>query len=168
LQPLPLVAAQQAFPSYGAAVKRFSFPLQRVLEFRRQQEQAERLRLETLAVERARFLARAVELEAQSRDLRGECVRRQQISAVDLQQAYEYAQALGRHRELALEDATRAERQRRDQMARVFESRRRVQLLERWRARKLAQYAKRSDREQDALAMELHLGRLPRATEKNL
>ena len=149
-------------------MKRFSFSLQRVLEFHRQREEAQRLRLEALAAERTRLLERAAQLLAHSLRVRGECARRQQIPAGDLRQVYEYARALGRHRERTLEDAGRAERQRQDQMATVLETRRRVLVLERWRTRKLAEYTKRSDREQDTLATELHLASLLRASGKNL
>jgi len=149
-------------------MKRFTFSLERVLDFRRQQQDVERLRLEALAAERRRLEQDAVRMLEQSRSTRTECASTASLSALELRQAYEYSNALRRSRDEALGQAGRVERQRSHQQLLVVAARRNVRLLELLRTRKLARHSRLAGREQEALAGELHLAKLRREAEKNL
>lgn len=143
-------------------MKRFRFPLERVLEFRRQQEDLEWNRLYTLAAQREHLLEHSRQLEAQSRLERAQCVSSPGIAALDVRRAFDYAQALGRSRENTLQRAGELDRERKEQAQAVLQSRRKVRLLELLRGRHWALHARAADREQDALAGELHRAKMRR------
>ena len=138
-------------------MKRFSFPLDRVLEFRRQIQELESGKLQALAAQRGRLLDRAGEIHQQARFIRAESVSCRTAFAGELQHAHEYVQALGRARETALAQADSVERQRKQQMTVVIEARRNTRLLELLRAKRLRRHAAMAAREQEALAGELFL-----------
>jgi flagellar export protein FliJ len=140
-------------------MKRFVFPLQRVLEFRRQEEEAERGRLEQLAAERARLERLAEELGEESRQERATCAGVRSLPAAELQQRYEGAAALLRARGRSLEEAKQTEGKRAEQLRIVLEARRRVRLLELLRGKKRSKHGRLADRELETLAGELYLAR---------
>ena len=147
-------------------MKRFAFPLQRVLEFRRQQEDLERGRLARLAAERLRLEEQA-ELQAEeSRRTRAGCAAEAALPGSEIRLAYDGAAALLRARERSLELAREAERRRQEQLNVVLGARRRVRLLEILRARGLGRHGRLADREAEAIAGELHLAKLLRESKK--
>ncbi len=147
-------------------MKRFTFPLQRVLELRRQQEDMERSRLARLAAERLRLEEQA-ELQAEeSRRTRAACASEAALPGGDVRLAYDGAAALLRARERSLELARDAERRRQDQLAVVLDARRRVRLLEILRARRLGRHGRLAAREAETIAGELHLAKLFRESKK--
>jgi hypothetical protein len=141
-------------------MKRFSFRLERVLQFRRQMKELELSRLERLARQRMELTRRAAEYAEQSLLLRSASISRQTAGGLDLRRAHEYAQALRRSGEQALAQAQQVEQQRRKQLKAVIRAGRQVKLLELLRARKLRLHAQLTGREQDALAAELYLAKL--------
>ena len=143
-------------------MKRFSFSLERVLEFRRQQEELERNRMEALAAQRLHLGQRAIEMEEQSRQARAGCAAGTGVPAIEIRQAFDYAQTLWWAREETLAQRESVERQRREQMQVVIEARRRVQLLEKLRSEQWSRHRKQADREAETLAGELHLAKLRR------
>ncbi len=143
-------------------MKRFAFSLQRVLEFRRQIEERERGLLESLGTRRRRLLEQAAQHEEESRRARAEPVQRSFLAGLDLRYAYQYAQALGRARKEALAEAERVDQQRQQQLGVVIEARRNTRLLEMLRSKRLRRRLRLADREQEAIAGELHLAKLRR------
>ncbi|HYM09663.1 MAG TPA: hypothetical protein VEU62_02980 [Bryobacterales bacterium] len=143
-------------------MKRFSFSLERVLEFRRQLEELERGRLQSLEARRVSLLQRAGEMAAEARLCRLRPASQAAISALDLRSAYDYAQALGRAREETLGEAARVAQQRQAQMVTVIQARRGVKLLEILRSKQLRRHMRLADREMEAVASELHLAKLGR------
>jgi|GEM_PF-1213657 len=143
-------------------MKKFSFALDRVLDFRRQVEEIERSRLAALAAQRSLLLEEAQEKRRQSRAVRLTPFSRSTFPALDLQYAYNYANWLERSREAALGRAERVEQRRREQMGIVIEARRKTRLLEILRAKKLARHSQASGREQENLIADLHLAKLTR------
>lgn len=141
-------------------MKRFSFPLERVLEFRRQLAELEEARLHALAAARRQLLAQAVEMAKQSRLVRVEATARTAITSLELQSSYEYARALERSRQSTLDRAEQLERQRLDQLTRVLGARRDTRLLELLRAKRLRGHVRLADREAEAIAGDLYLAGL--------
>jgi flagellar export protein FliJ len=143
-------------------MKKFSFALDRVLDFRSQVEEAERSRLNALAAQRVRLLEEAQEKRRQSRAARLALLSRSTFPAADLKYAHDYAGSLERSREETLGRAEQVEQRRREQREIVIEARRKKRLLEILRARKLARYSKAAGREQENLIADLHLAKLNR------
>jgi len=143
-------------------MKRFVFPLQRVLDFRQQQEEVERGRLAGLGAERRRLERQAEVQGSESRALRGAFAGRAVVEAAVLRQAFDSAESLLRGRQRSLELASIAEQRRVEQLDVVLEARRRVRLLELLRSRRRSRHRRQADREQEALAGELYLARLRR------
>ena len=136
-------------------MKRFSFPLERVLEFRRQIAELEETRLQALVAARRRLLAQAVEMAGQSRLVRLEAATRAAVTTLELQSSYQYAQALERARQSTLDLAEQLERRRMDQLACVLDARRNTRLLELLRAKRLRSHTQLADREEEATAGDL-------------
>ncbi len=148
-------------------MKRFRFPLERVLDLRRQQQDLELGRLEALAGQRAALERQAGELEELSRICRAACAATTSIEALDLRRTYDYARALEQARLQALGHAAAVEGRRREQMVRLMEARRRVRLLETLRDGLRKRHQQRADREAEAVATDLFLGRLLARTGRN-
>ena len=143
-------------------MKRFRFPLDRVLQIRRRQEELERTRLETLTAERLRLERRALELEVESRQSRAGCGLGPGLPAWELRAAHDYSLALDRAREQTLRLSSQVGQQRSVQLHVLVRARRNVQLLEHLRQKQLADYHSRLDREQENFAAEIFLARLVR------
>lgn len=140
-------------------MKRFLFSLQKVLDFRRQQEEVERGRLARLAAERARLERHAAEQGEESRRERAACARATSVPAEDLRRSYEGAATLLRARERSLEEAKQTEEKRVEQLGVVLEARRRVKLLELLREEKRFRHDRLAGRELETVAGELYLAR---------
>lgn len=149
-------------------MKRFTFRLQRVLEFRRQQEDVEQGRLSLLAAERVKLERQAERQGAESREVRLACASAALLPALLVRQAYESAAALRRAREHSLGLARQAEQKRLQQLGVVLEARRRVRLLELLRDRQRFRHARSAQRELEATAGELHLAKLLRESQKKV
>ena len=147
-------------------MKRFLFPLQRVLDYRRQQEDQEKGRLALLAAERTRLEHQADRQQIESREVRAACAAATALPAEVVRQAYESAAALRQARERSLELAREAEGKRLEQLGVVLEARRRVRLLETLRHKKSLLHRRLADRELEAIAGELHLARWQRESPK--
>lgn len=147
-------------------MKRFRFPLQRVLEYRRQQEDLERGRLGLLAAERVRLERQAEGQGVESREVRAACAAAGVVPALMVRQAYEVAAGLLRARERSLAQAKQAEQRRLQQLGVVMETRRRVRALELLRHKRKLRHSRAVDQEMEAIAGELHLAKLRRESPK--
>jgi len=143
-------------------VKRFRFSLERVLEFRRQQEEVERALLARIATERTRLEQLAQQQQIESRELRAVCVAEGVAVGAHVRQAYDSAAALLRRRTRSLELAGQAEQLRLQQLATVLDARRRLRLLELLRDRQRRRHVRSTDRALEAAAAELYLAKLRR------
>lgn len=143
-------------------MKRFAFGLDRVLDFRRQEEEQEIGRLHALYVRRLQLEEHARSLAEQSVQVRASCAAQTVLSAPDLRYAQAYSDSLTRARLEALAEAKRVEEQRRQQIFAVLEARRRVELLKLLRVKRLARHRREAVRQEELLTNELHLSKLQR------
>ncbi len=147
-------------------MKRFRFSLQRVLEYRRQQEDLERGRLALLAAERVRLERQAEGQGVESREMRAACAAAGTLPAIVVRQAFEAGAGLLRARERSLDLAKQVEQKRLQQLGVVMEARRRVRLLELLRRKRKLRHVRAADQEMEAIAGELHLAKLRRESPK--
>ena len=136
---------------------RFHFPLEKVLDFRRLQLEAEEAKLEALHSERLALAAESAHLESETTKTRLSLMVTGVAEAQDLVASDLYLRHLfaGKKRLAArLEDwKARADKQ----QTAIVEARRRVRLLEKLEERKLREWQAGADREQENLASELYL-----------
>jgi flagellar export protein FliJ len=143
-------------------VTRFHFPLEKVLDFRRLQLEAEEAKLEALHCERLALAAEWAHLESETTQTRLSLMvtgvaEAQELVASDLY--LRHLSAMKKRLVARLTDwQTRADKQ---QQA-IVEARRRVRLLEKLKERKLREWQMGVDREQENLASELYLAKWKR------
>lgn len=145
-------------------MKRFSFPLERVLRWREEQATLEELKLEQLR-------ARVAALEQQKRETAFERVRsatevlsHRVVEATELQSLDSYRLHV-RDKIRDLENRVRkAQAEAEQQRKRVVEAHRQSELLDRLKRRALAEWQAASDREEETLASELYLANHTRRT----
>lgn len=148
-------------------MKRFQFSLQRVLEYRRQQEVLERGSLANLEAERVRLERQAEGQGVESREVRTVCATAgESLPAIVVRQAFEAASGLLRAQERSLDLAKQAEHKRLQQLGVVMEARRRVRLLELLRHKSKSRHGREVEKEMEAIAGELHLAKLQRESAK--
>ena len=144
-------------------MKRFAFPLQRVLEWRRSRVDIEQSRLEQLLGERSRLKEAAAQLEAALAGARravfepaaaGEPVDRGALAALD-----DFTLYVKHRRQLLLARRTELDQQIAAQRARLVVARRDFRLLDKLRERALAGWELEYAKELENLASELHLAR---------
>lgn len=142
-------------------MKAFEFRLQRVADYRQQQLDLEKNRLQNLSGQMQRLDEERISLERQRSEAehnvasRGENLTGEDVSALAGFQEYVARRAREmqqQKRELAAEID--------QQRTVVVEAERRVKLLDRLKDRKLREWKASSDRELDELASDSHLARL--------
>jgi len=140
-------------------MRSFHFPLERVLRWRRNEFEAEELRLTMLLDEQQRLESARQQIRAA-----GERAGRQLMTAGTLDGGD--LEALSRYRERLDRDREHNERQQRDagqrivdQRARLLAARRRVRLLEKLRGRRRESWQVQWDRELEDFAGEAFLAR---------
>jgi len=140
-------------------VQPFRFRLERVLRWRRAelelaQFQMKRLSAEMDAVERDRAQAAAARAAAP-----GELARIRPLDGAALAAHASYLEGLARRQGELAQRRRELEKRIAEQHARLLEARRRVRVLEQFRARSLAEWQAAADRELEQLAAESHLAR---------
>lgn len=144
-------------------MKRFSFRLERILEFRRSRMEAEQRALERLLAERAHLEARhaflEAALEAARRSVRAASAAGQTVEAQTLVALENFSRAVRREQSRLLGRQAELERNISAQRERLISARRDFRLLEKLRARAQAAWERDYTREVEALASELHLAR---------
>src|SRR5713101_4380302 len=141
---------------------RFHFPLEKVRDFRRRQLEVEEAKLEALHTERQALVAESAHLESEAAQTRVSLMVTGVADAQDLVASDLYLRHLsaGKKR-LAARVADWQARAAKQQQA-IVEARRRVRLLEKLENRKLREWQKGVDREQENLASELYLAKWKR------
>jgi len=140
-------------------MKRFQFPLDRVRVWREEQVELERAKLQELCGQLSALAQEKTRVENErARSVRNileqPAVEAQDLQALDAFRVYvrtRIGQIEKRQRELA----ARIDEQR----GRVMEARRRAELLERLKARKLEAWQALADREEETLAGEMYLAK---------
>ena len=140
-------------------MKRFSFPLEKVLSFRRRQLDLAESNLKRTLQQESILASHAVALEDEALACRGAATGREETDGAALRLTGEYVEALDERRTLTLEAKRKLEGQRRQQMARLVEVRRYVKLLEKLRAKRLRIHQRDLDRQIEAETAELHLAK---------
>jgi len=153
-------------------VKRFAFPLERVLRWRRTQAELEEARLAELMAELARVRR---EMAALQRELAG--------GEQALVAAARKGEAMDPRALAALDDFRRYVRRRRDRLRRseaeiewriseqrkaALEARRRAKVLEKYREKRLEEWRLAADQEANRLADELYLAGKARREQRSL
>lgn len=141
-------------------MKRFEFRLSRVLDFRREQADLERSRLQNLLAQVHRIDDEKECWEAQATDARHQVTQSASVSGEELSALSGFERHI-RNR-TALLDQARQETQlqvRRQQVV-VIEAERKVTLLLRLRQKKLAAWTQEEQKELELLAAESYLSRL--------
>ena len=140
-------------------MRAFHFPLDRVIAWRQTQASLERQKIELLVREMGELAARAARLEASRLAAQGEIRRGGEVRGQDLAALELFNRRLTRET-AALSAAWRdLERRLAEQRARYMEARRRCELLERLRGRRLAAWNRDWDREVETQAAENYLSR---------
>ena len=137
-------------------MKRFSFPLERVLSFRRRQLEVAKSDVKRTLQQETLLAGHARAMEEEMLACREAAAARQETDGSTLRRVGEYANVLHERRALALEAKGKLEEQSCQQMARLVEVRRGVKLLERLRSKKLRAHQLGLDRQMEAETAELH------------
>jgi flagellar export protein FliJ len=144
-------------------MKRFHFPLDRVLDWREKQLEIEESRLERLAGELRILDARRDALDAQQRESDLSVTRSNLFSASDLQSIDSFRRYATRERTIIASQHARIEQQIEEQRARLLEARRNFELLRRVREKRFGEWKRDFDREIEQQAAEFYLGRIETA-----
>jgi flagellar FliJ protein len=141
-------------------MKAFEFRLQRIADFRRQQADVAKSRLQMLLSEMQRLEDERRSLEEQRQEARTSVTGQSDAKGEDFVALASFQEYLGRQlKELAQKQtdlAAKIEKQRDV----VVEAERKVKLLDRLKERKFQEWRAASDRELDDLAADSHLARL--------
>ena len=146
-------------------MKRFSFPLDRVLDLRRHELEVAEARLHTIQSKQDEARLRAASLEQQFLSFSDESLRVQVTTGSDLRAAGGYLARLrlGRQAQLQQEQKWEAERQR--EVGLAMEARRKVKLIEKLREKRERQHLAAADHGVENQAAELYLAKWVRERE---
>lgn len=143
-------------------MKRFAYPLDRVLAWRRLESDRERGKLESLHAELAQTRAAIERLTVESEGATRALATATGLTGADLAGLALHGR-LSRIRGVQLAaDESRLKLSATAQRQRCFDAERAVKLLERLRERRLSEWQKEFDREMERTASELHLARVAR------
>ena len=140
-------------------MRRFSFSLGSVLEFRRRQLEIVESRLSEVSRSQSGLRELAATRRRQSLLAVAGLPHTPALSGAELRATEHWLTRLEDEHRGALEAAQGLERDRQRCLREMIEMRRKVKLLERLRSRKLGTYLRDLDREQEAQAAEFHLAR---------
>jgi flagellar protein FliJ len=141
-------------------MKAFEFRLQRIADFRRQQSDVAKSRLQMLLGEMQRLEEERRSLEEQRHESRSSVTGRNDAKGEDFFALASFQEYLGRRmKELSQKESDLAAKIEKQRDA-VVEAERKVKLLDRLKERKFQEWRAASDRELDDLAADSHMARL--------
>jgi len=145
-------------------MKRFDFPLERVLRWRREQASLEEIKLQQLRSEVAQIQAARRQIESERAESESHVLTRGSIDPASLESLDSYRQYVaGKIRQL--ENRKRQwEAKINEQLNRVIAARRQFELLERLKQTALQEWHASMNKEQEELAAELFLAKSRRKT----
>ena len=138
-------------------MRRFSFRLQSVLEWRVTQLELEESKLETLFAELRRIEAALRATEAGRAEAELAVLGSEQVNGQELQALGVHCLHLSRQRERLEQERASCERRITAQRVRVLEAERNLRLLEKLKERRFAEWRAESEREQENLVSEIFL-----------
>ena len=141
-------------------MKAFEFPLQRILEYRRQQAGVEQTRLEALLRDAREVGEQIASLASQKTQVRDEIRGGNLTAGHELAAVSRFEDFLGRNILQLQKRKTEIEVLSQKQRQAVLEAQRKVKLLERLRDRRMQDWTSACDRELEEVAAESHLARL--------
>ena len=140
-------------------MKRFHFPLERVLAWRRQQLELEEERLRRLTGERRQLQDDRQGLEREAVEARAAVLSVATVDACELAAMDSYQLYLKLEGKRLAAKEQDCDRRIDEQRSALTEARRRVELLDRLKSRRLNEWTREIDKEADALATEAFLAR---------
>ncbi|HEY1215268.1 MAG TPA: hypothetical protein VGE93_16685 [Bryobacteraceae bacterium] len=140
-------------------MKRFEFSLRRVLDFRKQQAEMERARLQALMATLERLRAAKQSLNQELQDARASLTR-SLASGNDYRVFADFEQHIHRRCAVHDRDSQLVQQQVRDQQVKVRDADQQVKLLEDLKAKKLEQWNHQFDKELEELASDSYLARM--------
>ncbi len=143
-------------------MKRFQFPLERVLGWRAGQAALEELKLEQLTDQLAKLGEEKLGAETGRAASDRDVLRQSSIEASELQSLDAYRRHTQNKIRAIDQRRRQMEAQAGEQRKRVVNARRDAELLERLKRKALAEWQAASDREQEGFAAELYLARWTR------
>lgn len=146
-------------------MKRFRFQLETALTWRRQREQAERARLETLAARKAQLQGRKHEVEQSWIEARQATVSRREVEGAELAALDAYRRAAGAEQARLDGQLAALEQDIERQRAVLVEAGRQTRLLEKLKETKRAEWRRQTDRLLEEEASELYLAQWSRTQE---
>lgn len=145
-------------------MKKFRFPLERLLELKRRELEAVEGEIQRLEAREASSRRRAASLESDGAEVRSDLSKRSEQTGADLRTRHEWMETLGREAVAAIRAAQLLDGQAAPLRTKAVELRREVKLIEELRAKRLQKYEYERSREEEALATELFLARHGRGT----
>lgn len=143
-------------------MKKFQFPLARVLELRRRGLEAAQLRVAALRNRRAALEAEAQRLDTERRGSAIQTLAKPTLTGRELASLNGYVAELDRRRRLSLAAARRIEVEEAAAVKTAVDARRKVRLLEILQSKRRRAHQAAFDKEQEALTAELFLAGISR------
>lgn len=143
-------------------MKRFRFPLARVLELRRRELEAAQARVAGLRSRRGSLEAEAARLSAECRATHAQILSKPVLTGRELSSVSDYVNELDRRRRLSIEAARRIGTEEAAAVRAALEARRKVRLLEILESKRRREHRAAFDREQEALLADLFLAGISR------
>ena len=143
-------------------MKKFRFPLARVLELRQRDLEAAQLRVAALRNRRGALEAEANRLDVERREAGIQTLAKATLTGRELASVGHYVTELDRRRRLSLAAARRIEVEEASAVKAAVEARRKVRLLEILQSKRRRAHQAAFDREQEALTAELFLAAISR------
>jgi flagellar biosynthesis chaperone FliJ len=143
-------------------MKKFRFPLARVLELRQRELEAAQSRVAALRRRRDSLEAEAARLESERREVGMQTVAKLILTGRELAAVNGYVGELDRRRRLSIAAARQIQAQEIAAVQAAVEARRKVRLLEIVESKRRRTHRAAFDREQEALVAELFLAGIPR------
>jgi len=144
-------------------MKKFSFPLDRVLTWRNTQTRLEEASLEKLRAELRALDQQRTEVDRLLVDARDSLLGSHSASSMEIAALEHYRAAAAQHVVRIAHDRAALEQKIAKQMTAVAERRRDARLLEKLRERRLAEWNVAADREVEQLAEESYMSKFSRA-----
>lgn len=140
-------------------MKRFSFPLDRVLHWRKLEAERERAALQQLLVERERIQNQIAELRRNREDSRRSVAHARTLRAAEVATLHNWQTRVVRDIDQAIAGESKLTERIRLQHATLTEAERKVRLLEHLREKRLSEWKTEVAREEEAFAAEAFLAR---------
>lgn len=147
-------------------MRKFQFPLESALRWRRQQQEAEEQKAAWLAAERRRAVQTLEATVALWVSAREQAQEELDLRGGDLQILSQYGRALDRRRRQIEDQIARLDRALATQRAAVLEAQRRTRLLEKLRESRFQEWGRELDGEIERLATETYLARWDPGSER--